>query len=109
MLVAIALALLPQAAPAPSHRLHIGKGPACQIAFDGRTQNYTQLRNALARSARSRPEPTLRLDLDPAAPYWCVDRVTKEIKRARVTKIVFLGNAAKPVAKPPTGKSPAPR
>jgi hypothetical protein len=112
MLMAIALALLPQTASASTHRLHIGKGPYCQIAIDGKPQSYAQTRSMLTRSAHTKPEPTLQLDLNPGAPYWCVEHVLAEIKQAKVTKIVFLGNEkvppSKPVAAKPAAAKPVP-
>ena len=66
--------------------------PAGTIFWNGTPVDRIRLRQALDYSVRQTPEPELQFEPDQAARYVVVDDVLAIIKRAKVTKLGFVGN-----------------
>ena len=64
------------------------------ILFNGRAVSASQLRALLEASAQLPREPELQLQPEANAPYAAVDEVLVAAKRARLTKLGFVGNDA---------------
>ena len=67
---------------------------AGQVLWNGTPVTLTQLRTYLDVSQQMNPVPELHLQPEPNARYELVDEVMAVTKRARVTKMGFVGNEA---------------
>ncbi|MFW2831310.1 ExbD/TolR family protein [Sphingomonas sp. ID0503] len=68
--------------------------PAGQVLWNGQAISLPTLRSYLALTLQLPTEPELHLQPDPQARYELVDEVLAVVKRARVTKVGFVGNEA---------------
>jgi len=88
---------LPQNAETPQNAIDPVKNrltidPAGVIYWNGAPIDRVTLRQYLDASTRMNPEPELQFEPDQAARYVVVDDVLAIIKRAKVTKLGFVGN-----------------
>lgn len=67
---------------------------AGQVLWNGTPVTLTQLRTYLDVSQQMNPVPELHLQPEPNARYELVDEVMAVTKRAKVTKMGFVGNEA---------------
>ena len=67
---------------------------AGQVLWNGTPVTLTQLRTYLDVSQQMNPVPELHLQPEPNARYELVDEVLAVTKRAKVTKMGFVGNEA---------------
>jgi biopolymer transport protein ExbD len=67
---------------------------AGQVLWNGTPVTLTQLRQYLDVSQQMNPVPELHLQPEPNARYELVDEVLAVTKRAKVTKMGFVGNEA---------------
>ena len=63
-----------------------------QILWNGSPVDQVTLRAYLDQTTTLKPEPELHVQPDPYAPYNTVDEVMAIIKKAKVTKMGFIGN-----------------
>lgn len=82
----------PAADPAKPHRLEIAQSGA--LSWDGRTITDAELPNLLAAVVRDGDKPVLQLRTDPEARYERFDSVLATVKRANITRLGFVGDAA---------------
>lgn len=64
------------------------------ILWNGTPIDQATLRDYLSRTVNMSPEPELHFQPDPQAGFDLVDRVLADVKKAKVTKIGFVGNQA---------------
>ncbi|BAK66121.1 MULTISPECIES: ExbD/TolR family protein [Sphingobium] len=88
---------LPQNADAPQNAIDPVKNrltidPAGVIYWNGSPIDRVLLRQYLEQTAAMAPEPELQFEPDQSARYVVVDEVLAAIKRAKVTKLGFVGN-----------------
>lgn len=67
---------------------------AGSLLFNGRPVTQAELRGLFAAAAQMPVEPELQLQPDALAPYAVVDEVLVTAKRARLTRLGFVGNEA---------------
>jgi len=88
---------LPQNAQTPENLIDPVKNrltidPAGIIYWNGSPVSKVLLRQYLEQTVRMTPEPELQFEPDQSARYIVVDDVLAIIKRAKVTKLGFVGN-----------------
>ena len=88
---------LPQNADAPQNAIDPVKNrltidPQGVIYWNGAPIDRVTLRQYLDAAIRMNPEPELQFEPDQSARYVVVDDVLAIIKRAKVTKLGFVGN-----------------
>ncbi len=67
---------------------------AGSLLFNGRPVTQAELRGLFATAAQMPVEPELQLQPDARAPYAVIDEVLVTAKRARLTRLGFVGNEA---------------
>ena len=67
-------------------------GAASEIRWNGQLVSQGQLGSLLQQSLKIAPEPELRFQPDPAAPYDSAAKVLNIIKASRVSAFGFVGN-----------------
>ncbi|SRR5690606_28919034 len=70
----------------------LGIDAAGQIYWNGAQIDKLTLRQYLDSTVQMQPEPELQFEPDPQTRYVVVDEVLAIIKRAKVTKLGFVGN-----------------
>jgi biopolymer transport protein ExbD len=70
----------------------LGIDAAGKIYWNGSQIDKLVLRQYLESTVQMNPEPELQFEPDPQARYVVVDEVLAVIKRAKVTKLGFVGN-----------------
>ena len=88
---------LPQNADSPQNAVDPVKNrltidPAGTIYWNGSPVDRVTLRQYLEQTMTMQPEPELQFEPDQSARYVVVDDVLAIIKRAKVTKLGFVGN-----------------
>jgi biopolymer transport protein ExbD len=88
---------LPQNAQVPENPIDPVKNrltidPAGIIYWNGLPVDRVRLRQYLEQTVQMTPEPELQFEPDQSARYVVVDDVLAIIKRAKVTKLGFVGN-----------------
>jgi biopolymer transport protein ExbD len=88
---------LPQNAESPQNAIDPVKNrltidAAGSIFWNGSPVDRVTLRQYLDQTSRMTPEPELQFEPDQSARYVVVDEVIAIIKRAKVTKLGFVGN-----------------
>jgi biopolymer transport protein ExbD len=88
---------LPQNANVPENAIDPVKNrltidPAGIIYWNGSPVDRVRLRQYLEQTVQMTPEPELQFEPDQSARYVVVDDVLAIIKRAKVTKLGFVGN-----------------
>ena len=88
---------LPQNAPPTENAIDpvknkLGIAADGKIYWNGAPIDKLILRQYLESTVRMNPEPELQFEPDPQARYVVVDEVLAIIKRAKVTKLGFVGN-----------------
>jgi biopolymer transport protein ExbD len=88
---------LPQNANVPENAIDPVKNrltidPAGIIYWNGMPVDRVRLRQYLEQTVQMTPEPELQFEPDQSARYVVVDDVLAIIKRAKVTKLGFVGN-----------------
>ncbi len=68
--------------------------PNGAVLWNGEQVTFAQVRDLLNRSQLMDPIPELHLQPDAQAPYETVDKVLKETKLAKISKMGFIGNEA---------------
>lgn len=88
---------LPGPSPIVDHPVHPDKNsisidPSNRISWNDQTVTPNELTSLLQATRKLRPEPELRFEPDPAAPYDTAAKVLDAIKASGVSAFGFIGN-----------------